>query len=242
MASKESARKVARAQASGRGRRVRRELPLGYYSVLALVVVLGVATVGYSKYELDHPSLASSQANQPTVGTVWHVAIGFDACGHYEPVLAKTSLAKTGVISLGNGVLTVAPKTKAETGAGANLSLLPKAVSGLELLHNGFRLPGKAAVLASAGCHGKPASFGIYVWPSLLASKPTLAKVPSSVRFANDEVIAVAVLPKGTTPSQPPTAANLASVGTASSGATSTSKGTTSGGSTPNGSSSSSKG
>jgi len=235
MASKESAKRVARAQASGRGRRVRREVPIGYYSALALIVVLGVVTVGYSKYELDHPSLASSSAHQPTIGTTWHVAIGFDACGHYEPVLAKTSRKATGVVSLGNGVLTVAPKTKAETGAGANLSLLPRAVPGLELLRDGFRLPGKAAVVASAGCHGKPATFGIFVWPSLLAAKPTLSKVPSSVRFANDEVITVAVLPKGTTPPQPPTAANLASVGAASTGAPSTST-------SSKGSSSSSKG
>jgi hypothetical protein len=240
MASKESARRVARAQASGRGKRVRRELPIGYYSVLALVAVLGVATVAYSKYELDHPSLTSSQANQPTVGTVWHVAIGFDACGHYEPPLAKTSLARTGVVSLGDGVLTVAPKTKAEAGAGANLSLLQRAVPGLELLRDGFRLPGKAAVVASAGCDGKPASYGIYVWPSLLASKPTLVNAPSSVRFSNDEIITVAVLPKGATPPQPPTAANLASVG--SSSPVSGSKGSTSNGSSSKGSSSSSKG
>ncbi len=216
MASRESARRVARAQASGRGAKVRRQIPVGFYSALTVIVVAGVAVIGYSKYELDHPASTATAAEQPVIGTKWHTAIGFDSCGKYLPVLAKTTNASSGVTSLGNGVLTVAPKAKNQEGANATLALVPRGVQGLKILHDGFQLPGGRPVTATAGCAGKPARFGIYVWSSLLATKPTVYSNPADVRLQNDQVITVAVVAKGTTPPQPPTAANLATVGTTS--------------------------
>jgi len=151
MASKESARRVARAQASGRGAKVRRQIPVGFYSALTVIVVAGVAVVGYSKYEIDHPTSATTAADQPVIGTTWHTAIGFDACGKYLPVLAKTTDVKSGITSLGDGVLTVAPKSKSEEGANATLALLPKAIRGLSVAKDGFTLPGGKSVSATAG-------------------------------------------------------------------------------------------
>ena len=226
MASKESARRVARAQASGRGAKVRRQVPLGFYSALTVIVVAGVAVIGYSKYEIDHPTSVATAADQPVIGTTWHTAIGFDACGKYQPVLAKTTDTKSGITSLGNGVLAIAPKSKSEEGANATLALLPKGIKGLAISKDGFTLPGAKTVSATAGCGGKPATFGIYVWSSLLATKPTVYKSLAQVRLENDQVITLGVVPKGTTPPQPPTAANLATVGSSvsTSKSTSTSK------------------
>jgi hypothetical protein len=227
MASKESARRVARAQASGRGAKVRRQIPVGFYSALTVIVVAGIAVVSYSKYELDHPASAVTAADQPVIGTTWHTAIGFDACGKYLPSLTKTTNVKSGVTSLGNGVLTIAPKAKSQEGANATLALLPDGVPGLKIFKSGFQIPGHKAVTVAAGCGGKPAKFGIYVWSSLLATKPTVYVNPADVRLQNDQIVTVAVLRKGVTPSQPPTAANLATVGaTSTAKSTNTSTGT----------------
>ena len=240
MASKEGARRVARAQASGRGAKVRRQIPLGFYTAVVVIVVAGVASIGYSKYELDHPTTARTSSVQPAIGTTWHTAIGFDACGKYLPVLTRTTDAASGITSLGNGVLVVAPKSKSEVGGAENLARLPQAVPGLKLLKDGFEMPGGKKVTASSGCAGKPAKFGIYVWSSLLATKPSVYASPASVKLENDQVLAVAVLPKGSVPKQPPTAFNLASATTSSPSGTGKSGTSTKG--TPSGSSSGSGG
>ncbi len=213
MANRESSRRVARAQAAGSRTRARREIPVGFYSALAVIVVAGVASIGYSKYELDRPAGSAASPVQPAVGSTSYTAIGFDGCGSFAKPLAASSGKGSGISSIGKGVLKVHPATASEAGSGANLAAFIRSYKGLSIFGNGFKLPGQAAVSAAAGCHGSPAVFGIYLWSSLLSTKPTLYTDPAKVLLKNDQVITVAVVPKGAHVPQPPTAANLASVG-----------------------------
>jgi len=217
MANNERTRKIARAQASGKTARVRREIPAGFYATLILIIILGVAAIGYSKYQLDHPTSAASSSVQPAVGITWYSVVAFDDCGTYSAPLAKspkpTKSSKPFISSLGNGVIKVQPQNSSEIGHNANLGALVAHTSGLSITKSGFRLPGGKRVLVSAGCRGKPAKFGVYVWPSLLARKPVLYTDPANVLFENDAIISVAVLPKGAEPKLPPDAAAIATVG-----------------------------
>ncbi|MHB8188840.1 MAG: hypothetical protein ACYDHP_00115 [Ferrimicrobium sp.] len=217
MANNERARRVARAQATGRTARVRREIPVGFYTSLVVLVALGIGAVGYSKYELAHPLSTTVSKVQPSVGTTWYTALGFDSCGSFAPVLAATpASSKSFIRALGDGVLKIAPKNAKQTGGHANLAAFIDGYPKLSVGASGYQLPGAARTSISAGCHGKPAIFGIYVWSSLLATVPTVYTSPSAVRLYNDSVVTVAVVAKGTKVTQPPTATNLANVGASS--------------------------
>ena len=212
MANRESSKRVARAQAAGSRARSHRQIPVGFYSALTIIVVAGVATIGYSKFELDHPAASAASSVQPAVGSTSYTAIGFDSCGTFAKPLAASSGKISGISSIGKGVLKVHPASAAEAGSNANLAAFVRSYKGLSITKGGFKLPGKAAVSAAARCHGSPAAFGIYVWSSLLSTQPTIYTNPAKVLLKNDQVITVAVAPKGAHIPQPPTAANLASV------------------------------
>lgn len=60
MARRSPGRRVARAAATGGGRTKRGKAPIGFYSVLVIVGLLGASTVGYSRYQRMHPASASA--------------------------------------------------------------------------------------------------------------------------------------------------------------------------------------
>jgi hypothetical protein len=61
MAKRSPGKRVARAAATGGGRTKRGKAPIGFYTVLVLIVLLGAGTVGYSRYQRTHPVSASSK-------------------------------------------------------------------------------------------------------------------------------------------------------------------------------------
>lgn len=207
----EGARRVQRAKAAGRGAHVPREIPVGFYAALTIVAVLGIAAIGYSRYEVNHPVSATSSQSPPRVGQTWYTALGIEVCGHFEPVLAKGSGAASGMTALGNGVVKVAPKTPAETGASATLVHFLDA-AGVRVSTSSVVLPGHASIDVANLCGQRPVEVRTATWASLLATRPTIHAGTAGVRMLSGEVVTVAVVTKGATIAQPPTAANLANV------------------------------
>ncbi len=60
MARRSPGKRVARAAATGGGRTKRGKAPIGFYTLLVVIVLLGAGTVGYSRYQRAHPASASS--------------------------------------------------------------------------------------------------------------------------------------------------------------------------------------
>jgi hypothetical protein len=118
MARSSSGKSVARAAATGGGATYRGQMPVNWYAALVIIVVIGVASIGFAKYHYDqHPPVV-----EPTVNTTWHAALAFDVCGTMQPNLAaSTSSTTTGLTTSGDGVVTVAPKTASEAGNNATL-------------------------------------------------------------------------------------------------------------------------
>ncbi len=197
-----ASKKVAKAAAAGRTKKIRGEVPLGFYSLLTLVVIAGVAVVWYSRYESQNPKVIPTI--QPAVGTTWNAAIGFDVCGKALPNLpAQSATSKLAIYTTGNGVITIAPKTKAQAGNAATLGAFVSGYKGLAISASGFSYPGKGSYSSATTCGGKPAVYGVYSWSSLLATTPTKILDPATHKFSNDELLTVAVLPKGTKPTKP---------------------------------------
>ncbi|MGC8465340.1 MAG: hypothetical protein ACP5O0_05345 [Acidimicrobiales bacterium] len=208
--SSNASRRVARAAASGRNSKARREIPVGFYSTIALLVIVGSLVVGYSRYEKQHPPAPTGP--QPRIGQSWTVALGFDYCGTYLPNLtAQATGANHGLAALANGLVSVAPKTAAVAGTNATLANFLAGYKGLTVGPSSFRYPVPSAKTYStaAGCGGKKSQLGIYVWPSLLAKTPTRVASAAKLHFSNSEIISVAILAKGQLPKEPASAVGL---------------------------------
>lgn len=205
-------RKVARAAATGGSRRRRGQVPVGWYSSLIVVVLLGSAVVGWSRYEQHHPPAKV----QPAVGQHWLAAYGIDVCGHFVPDLKKPSDASShGITTDGDGLIHIDPKKASEAGKNATLGTFVSGYPGLELSSTRLVVPGKGTYSNGAKCSGKPAVIKVATWSSLAQSSPTIySGNPAKLRLQNGQLVTIAFLPSGTQPHaipKPPSAAKLAS-------------------------------
>ena len=111
---------VERAATTGGGRTYRGQMPVNWYASLAIICIVGLLLIGFSRYQRTHQ--ASSSAGPPTTQQQWFAALGIDICGKMQPDLpASTNTTKTGLVANGNGVLTIAPKNSSESGGNATL-------------------------------------------------------------------------------------------------------------------------
>ena len=133
---------VERAATTGGGRTYRGQMPVNWYASLALICIVGLLLVGFSRYQRTHASTSSS--GPPTTQQQWHAALGIDVCGTMEANLpVSTNTSKTGLIANGNGVLTIAPKNSSESGSNATLGKFVSGYKGLELTSSTLQYPGK---------------------------------------------------------------------------------------------------
>lgn len=188
-------RKVARAAATGgRKRSARGQAPVGWYASLGAVVVLGVAVVSYSRYELSHPA----SAVQPTVGQHWLAAVGFDVCGKMEPNLpSPPASARNGITTLGDGLIHINPTNSTNSGANATLGRFVSGYPGLVLTGSELQLPGHKARRNGTTCSGRPAKIVVDTWSSLVSTHATQVANPLGLRLRDGQLITVAFVPRG---------------------------------------------
>ncbi len=234
MARTDTGKWVARAAATGGSRTYRGQRPVKWYSSLALICILGVALVWYSRYEKQHPS----SAGQPAVGASWYAALSFDICGTVEPALPATPTVKgktPGLTSVGSGVIHIAPRVSSEAGANATLGLFASEYPGMALTSTTVRYPGKTSAGPTVGrtftlgqkCPkgtkdaGKPGIVQAVEWTTPTAKASIAAGDPPSLKLADQQEITIAFLPKGVAVPRPPgtaVAAMLRAVSAAASG------------------------
>ncbi|MDA8276387.1 MAG: hypothetical protein M0029_13610, partial [Actinomycetota bacterium] len=83
MPSNSTGKWVARAASTGGGRTYRGQMPVNWYAALALLCVVGLALIGYSRYERTHQT--ASSAGPPTTSQTWYAALSVDICGKVQP-------------------------------------------------------------------------------------------------------------------------------------------------------------
>lgn len=213
-------RRVARVAATGGGRSYGGHRSGLWYLVMTVIVVLGLASIAYSKYELvsGKPKSSSSSSSSKV-----YAGFAVDICGQIQPSLGPTSTKKTlPVITTGSGVIQI--DTKAPGGSHPTLGNLVSATHGLVLtsskLHlpgakktwsNGDRCPGTSkeekalGVVSSKATAGKPGYVRVVSWKNDLAAKSTVVKNPSSLVLHANEMVTIAFLPKGVPVPKPPT-------------------------------------
>jgi hypothetical protein len=213
MARQDAGRWVARAGATGGGRTYRARVPYRWYSGLALIVIVGVFLVVYSRYENMHPA-ASPASVAPTTSDHWVAGLDFDLCGVSQQVLSASSNATTGDLGLysgGDGVIQIQPKTSADSGVNATVGRFSSQFPGLTLTADSVGLPKKKVYKNGTACPagtpdaGKTGVLSAYIYPTATSTTPTQQSGDvRQVRFTqNLEIVTLAFVPSGTTPPAP---------------------------------------
>lgn len=230
MARGDTGRWVARAAATGGGRTYRGQRPVKWYLSLFLIVVLGIVSVAYSRYERTH----TTAAVQPAVGTKWYAAVAFDVCGTIEanlPANPNQASASPGIHTDGDGIIYAEPTKAADAGNNATLERFVELYPGLQLTSSKLKLPAGKALSNGALCPkgtpdaGKAGSVAIKVWPSFSgtgSTHPVVYSDPDAVKLANGQLITVAFVPAKASVPKPSgntivTLLNLISMGSSSS-------------------------
>src|SRR5579875_1054387 len=152
---------VARTAATGGGRTYRGQVPANWYAALVIIVIVGLASVVFARYEYRHVAAASTVP--PTKGGApWFAAIDFDICGTQQTPLPANALntAAQSFYTTGKGVIIISPKKTADAGHNAVLGKFVSSYKGLTVTATQITLPALAASTTSTTAAGskKPAS------------------------------------------------------------------------------------
>jgi cell division septation protein DedD len=218
MARSSSGKSVARAAATGGGATYRGQMPVNWYAALAVIVLVGLASVALAKYHYDQRAAVV----EPTTTTTWHGGLAFDICGTVQPALtASPSTASTGLTTTGEGVLLIAPKNASEAGNNATLGKFAQGYTGLTLTNTTLKYPATSVpeyrngekCAAGTPDAGKVGEVQARWW--LLTTKTekngevketdgVSTFKPADLKFADRQLITVGFVPDNVTLPKPP--------------------------------------
>jgi hypothetical protein len=228
-----SSKKVARAAGTGGGRTNRGRTPWTFYSVIAVIAVLGVVFT-WSSRDRRITQINTVGGTPPTVGgTPWNEGYAIDICGKISPPIQAPKVDVTGITTNGDGVIAIHPYVKSAAGHNATLGKFASSV-GMTLNAATIKEPGGKAYTDGDDCNGQPGH--IYV-KQFAYAKDTVGKVltqnPDDVLLADQQMVTIAFVPKsdqskipppGTTVQNNLTNAAASTSSTTASGSTSTTK------------------
>jgi hypothetical protein len=189
-------------------------MPVKWYGSLLLIVLVGVVSIVYSRYERQHPVAGTP----PIIGSKWYAAFAVDVCGIVQPNLAvnPNSAANPGIHTNGDGVIRIEPTKASDAGDNATLARFVADYPTFGLTSSSLTIPGERARTNGQTCPkqtpdvGRPGTIQIKVWPSAQApgvDQPTTTTDPAGVKLVNGQLITVAFVPSGAAiPKPSPTA------------------------------------
>jgi len=204
---------VARAATTGGGRTAGQKRPLGWYSTMGVVVLIGLSLTWFSRtQELSKNQTAAKIPPRLNIDH-WHSAFSVYLCDHWTPNIPQFE-SVDGIHTHGDGVIHVHPYTAAASGNGATLGFYVKAISTLGG-HGKFKLsltelqyPGDKTDWKNGDkCQGQPGKVKFTVNGKAQTTDPNLW------RLRNGDYIDVGFVPDNTPlPSNPAEKANLAAI------------------------------
>jgi hypothetical protein len=200
-----SSKKVARAASTGGGRTSRGRTPWVWYSVMTLVVVLGVLGVYTSRSDLSEAA-----ADPPAIGKDhWHAAYGVNLCGKWHAGLTDTQGDRYGIHSHGDGLIHIHPTSANSAGKKARLGVFLTEV-GVKLTATSIDMPDSEKRSNGDKCGAKKGEVKVGVWETPDDDTVELIKGdPNDIRLKQAQVIAIAFVPEGTKLQQPPSAGQV---------------------------------
>jgi hypothetical protein len=185
-----SSKKVARAAGTGGGRTHRGRTPWTYFSVLAVVVIVGIVLTWTSRDR--RLSQINNQGNTPpTVGTIWNEGYAVYECGKFAPAITHAKNPEGITTGNGDGIIHIHPTTKA--------------AADMKLNAGELQLPGAKLYLDGDSCEGKPGH--VYVKEFAFAGDKTgtlQSMDPRNVPLADQSLLTIAFVPSSAKNSIPP--------------------------------------
>jgi hypothetical protein len=160
----------------------------------------------------------SADESGPAIGEHWHMAIGFSRCGEELPFQSDADGDPDGIHTHADGLIHIHPFSNDAAGANAQLGVFLDVV-GAEFADSVLTLADGGPLDPAQGCNGEPAELVVARWDSPDDPTPevTVVEQPSDLTDlpldTDGGVLAVAVVPKGTVPALPPSAATVRAPG-----------------------------
>ncbi len=199
-------KKVAKAAGTGGGRTRRGGSSMLFPSVMAVVVILGLALVVVSRGDK-----AEADNTPPRAGADhWHAAIGFYVCGNFLPNVTDQNDPR-GIHTHGDGVMHIHPFTDRSGGRNATLGVFFEAIEA-KVTASSLRIPGTPEKKNGQKCDGRQAEVQTVTWDfdGPPEAKPTpFEGDPSALKPSDRSLVTVAFMPKGTEIPRPPSADQL---------------------------------
>lgn len=194
---------MARAASTGGGRTARGSRPLGWYAAIALVAILGVSGIVFSRAERRDELAAGKDLTAPAVGRDhWHSAYGFFLCDEFAPAITDERGPK-GIHTHGDGVIHVHPSVRSAAGKNSTLGLFADAAR-FTLNDEEIKLPGgKSYKEGKTKCDGKPGIVQVKVDGKVVTENVR------SIRFTERQLLTIAFAPKGAELPDPPSKGQL---------------------------------
>jgi hypothetical protein len=166
-----------------------------WYALAGVVIVAGVVGIALSR---------SSNADTPPIVNQdhWHAAFGVNVCGEWLPNAPQFEDAE-GIHTHGDGLIHIHPFLSRAAGKNATVGMYLK-LGGWKANDSSFHLWDDATHKTGDKCDGKDATVR---WE--LNGKPQSGNI-SDYRMKDQDIIALALLPKGEEIGTPPSAAELA--------------------------------
>ncbi|MGI8491207.1 MAG: hypothetical protein ACR2KC_00360 [Acidimicrobiales bacterium] len=197
-----SSKKVERAAGAG-GSRSHRRRPWSYYSIIAVVALLGVVGTVTSR---DHRLgvINGAGAAPPTVGgTPWNEGFAVYECGKFlDPI--KTNKDPVGITTQGDGIIHIHPFVKSAAGKNATLGKFASSID-MKLNAAEIQVPGGHLYRDGDTCDGKASH--VYVKQFAYAGDVVgqlLRSEPRNVRLSDQALLTVAFVPASDKDKIPP--------------------------------------
>lgn len=188
-----SSKKVARAAGTGGGRTSGGRRPVGYYTFVTVVVVLGSFLLVFSRNNMD-----TASAEPPTTKDHWHTAYGIYICGAFVPAPEDKGQDRLGIHTHGDGLIHVHPFSKAATGKGADFGKFVDQ-TGLKLSSTELGVAGQKTYKNGDKCDGKKGEVKAVVWENEAdKTGQFVGGDPSDILLKQGKIITLAFVPEGT--------------------------------------------
>ena len=198
-----SSKKVARAAGTGGGRTHRGRTPWTYFSILALVAILGIVFTWTSR-DRRLAQINNRGDTPPTVGTVWNEGYAVYECGKFAPAITHAKNPQGITTGNGDGIIHIHPTVKAAAGKNATLGKFATA-AGMKLNAATLQVPGGKLYQDGDSCQGKAGH--VYVTEFAFAGDKTgtLQNVdPRNVLLSDQSLLTIAFVPSSAKNSIPP--------------------------------------
>jgi uncharacterized membrane protein YgcG len=189
---------VSRAAATGPSRSHRGKTPINWSIALVVILVFGVASIAFSRYEYAKSTAAAKPAT-------WYAGLSFVRCGVQQAPL-PASTAGNGITTPGSGVLAVSLKDKSQATLGRFVDNYP----GLVLGSTTFKYPGTSELQNGDRCPagtpdaGKVGEVRIVSWSNFSESTGRTTTNPATLALTNGQLVTAAFVPVGTSVPKPP--------------------------------------